>query len=416
MTRRPLVVALAAIVSLALAMPAGADVVAGIEGPVFGASVVSRGLEATGQKPESKLFFTQDGRWWAALGFGNVATPGVYLLELTEAGWVPRLRLAASDPWSKADTLYVADASTLWVSLRDNMATTETNPRRSTLHRLTYDGAGGWTEPGPPLTITTAAPETITIARDSAGRIWTAFEQNRRIRAGYLAPGGTAFAFWTLSQTDVTNDDIASIVTFGEPGNYSVGVFWSDQVTDRFLFTVRRDGASLARTSFKLEVVYGGGVGGCPTAASDLCADDHLNVTSTGARVLVAVKTSLNDAPAPDPGDPLIVLLKRAGGIWSTTEVSDVAANFTRPIVLADPGSDTVRVFASVLNGDTYAWAGPLSVPSFGAPEPWTVADGTVLSNPTSTKQNVSSATGYVVMTSTPKSPYVYWYGHVAGV
>jgi hypothetical protein len=395
---------------VALATSAGAATVEGIEGPVFGAAVVSKGLEASGQKPESKLFFTEDGRWWGALGLADgVATPGVYLFELTGSGWLPRVRLADSDPWAKADTLYDATADTLLVSLRDNKVSDGANARRSTLHTLAYDGLGGWTEPGSPLTITTANVETITIAKDSLGRVWASFEQAKRIKAGYLLPGATGFTFMPVSSTNVAADDIATVVAF----DGKIGVFWSDQIARRFMFAVRDDTAALRKTKFTREVAYGEGVGGCPTATSDRCADDHVNLTVANGEALAVVKTSLNDEIPSDPDDPLIVLLTRSGGEWSPDEVSDVEENFTRPIVLADPSGDRVFVFASVLNGDTYAWDAELSDPDFDDEQPWTVDTDLVLSNPTSTKQAVSADTGYVVMTSTPKAPYRYWYNLV---
>jgi hypothetical protein len=142
-----------------------------------------------------------------------------------------------------------------------------------------------------------------------------------------------------------------------------------------------------------------------------------VHLTAVAGTLLASVKTSLDVAAAPDPDDPLIVLLTRSAATWSAAEVGDVHEDFTRPIVLADPGLDTVHVFAHVFGDDTYAWSSSLSSPSFGAPVPWTVsASGADRSNPTSTKQTLTSTSGYVVMTSTPKAPYRYWYGRAVPV
>jgi len=390
---------------LATAVPARAETV-GIPGPFRGSAVTSRGAEATGQKPESKLFYTQDDVWWSVLGLAKNVTPGVYLFRLGATGWTPVLMLPGSDPWAKADTLYDAVTGGLLVTLRDNKPSTDTNPRQSMLYRLTYDGLGGWTISPDQTLITKANVETITVAKDTVGRIWVAYEQATRIKAGYLLPGAAAFKFQRVSETGVVSDDIAAVVAYG-PGR--IGVFWSDQASHRFLFASRADTAKLARTSFTIEEAFGPATG-CPTTTSMACADDHVNIKAVGDTLYAVVKTSLNDAVPADPADPLIVVLKRTSTGWTPFEVSDVAANFTRPIVVVDPGADLLHVFANILGGDTYVWNAAASSPVFSGPLPWTTDDTYTLSNPTSTKQTVSSTTKTVVMTSTPGAPHRYWY------
>jgi hypothetical protein len=403
--RTRILATLATALVLVSALPAHAATV-GIPGPFRGSAVTSRGAEATGQKPESKLFYTQDDVWWAALGLAKDVTPGVYLFRLDPTGWTSVLMLPGSDPWSKADTSYDAATGQLLVSLRDNKPSTDANPRQSVLYRLTYDaGTGTWTV-GTTTTITTANVETITVAKDTVGRIWVAFEQANAIKAGYLAVGATAFKFLRVSDTGVTSDDIAAVVAYG-PGK--IGVFWSDQASHRFLFATRTDTSATTRLSFTREEAFGPATG-CPTTTSTACADDHVNIAAVGDTLYAVVKTSLNDASNADPNDPLIVLLKRTSSGWTPFEVSDVAANFTRPIVVVDPGADQVHVLANVLGGDTYLWNASASAPVFGSPVPWTTDDTYTLSNPTSTKQTVSSTTKLVAMTSTPGAPHRYWY------
>ena len=248
--------------------------------------------------------------------------------------------------------------------------------------------------------------ETITVALDTVNRVWVAFEQGSAIKAAYLPPGTTTFKIIRVSDTGVTADDIAAVVAYG-PGR--IGVFWSDQASHRFLFASRADTAPVKRTSFTIEEAFGPATG-CPTTTSTACADDHVNIKAVGDTLYAAVKTSLNDVLPSDPADPLIVLLKRTSSGWTPFEVSDVVADFTRPIVVVDPTADQVHVFANVLGGDTYVWHAAASAPVFSGPQPWTTDDTSILSNPTSTKQPVSAATGLVAMTSTPKSPHRYWY------
>jgi hypothetical protein len=212
-----------------------------------------------------------------------------------------------------------------------------------------------------------------------------------------------------VSNTNVKADDISAVVAF----DGKIGILWSDQIAARFQFAWRIDGKGLSRSNWHYETAYGGGVGGCPTTTSALCADDHVNLTVANGELFASVKTSLNDAAPNSANDPLVALLHRPlDGAWEATPVSPVKDDFTRPIVLTDPSDDVLAVFATELGGSTFWWQTSLSSPDFTgiAPTPWTVSDGLELSNPTSTKQNVSSASGIVVMTSTPGAPYQYWY------
>jgi hypothetical protein len=135
------VVAVLAIPGVAAAMPAK-YLPAGTVDFNHGSSVLAAGGAATSDKPESKLFFTSDNRWWAVLGNASGSQgAGAYLYELVNHSWRERLFLAGSDPWMRADALLAGQS--LYVALRDNRSVTG-NPRQSLLYRLTYQGAGRW--------------------------------------------------------------------------------------------------------------------------------------------------------------------------------------------------------------------------------------------------------------------------------
>jgi hypothetical protein len=380
---------------------------------VFGSQVVVGGGPATGHKPESKLFYTRDGRWWAVLGTSGdgLRAPGVWLNELVSHAWQPVFKFPGpgADPWEKADTLFDDATNRLYVSLRDNRSVTG-NPRESHLFRFSYDGAGRWSLLSGPTRITTVSPETLTIALDGTGRLWTTFRQGTAIKVGYTAPGGTAFAIGTLvGSKPVTSDDISSVAAFGTAATgRKIGIMWSDQVAKRFSFAWHAD--SEPPQTWHIETAYGNGVGGCPTPASDRCADDHINLKAAGNRLFAAVKTSLNDDPNKSRSDPLIVLLERdEGGAWHHYPVSPVFQNASRPIVLLDPGGNSIDVFARY-HGDVFLWQSAYSTPGFnsGAGIRWT--DGPNISDPTSTKQVIVEQIGAVVEGSSPGTPYEYWH------
>src|SRR2546423_10915773 len=125
----------------------------------YGSLVSAAGGPGTGYKPESKLFYTDDRRWWAVLGTSGdgVNAAGVYLYELdSNHDWQLRHRLPGSDPWAKADALL--DGQTLYVVLRDNKSSVSGNPRSSSLYELFYDGQGDWVNLTGPTQVTTSSP------------------------------------------------------------------------------------------------------------------------------------------------------------------------------------------------------------------------------------------------------------------
>jgi hypothetical protein len=201
----------------------------------------------------------------------------------------------------------------------------------------------------------------------------------------------------------VDGDDISSITAFG--GN-RIGVFWSDQHSRRDIFAWRADSDPVT-ADWHYETAYGDGVGGCPTSTSALCADDHMNVKVSGDQVFVAIKTSLNDASSPVPGDPLISLLHRNGrGRWSSSTVSTVSQDATRPIVVLSPRQSKIWVWAT-RGSEVDVWESPFKAPSFSTSGyvPW--VKGVSVNDATSTKQIATARSGVVVeVSATGKDQY----------
>ncbi len=379
---------------------------------VFGSAVNSAGgAGGTVYKPESKLFYTGDGsseaiRWWAVFGTsGPSPAAGVWLFELVNHNWVARVQLPQADPWAKADALF--ENNTLYVTTRDDLATAGGNIRQSSLYKIPYTGAGAWGAVQGPTAITTGTLETLTLARDSANRLWVTYESGGQIKVGYTAPGGTSFTFITVSTTNVKPDDISTITAFG--GN-RIGVYWSDQNAKKDFFAWRLDSAPVS-AAWTVETAFGGGVGGCPTATSDLCGDDHMNLKVYQDQIYVSVKSSLNDASPSNPNDPLNLLLRRSSaGTWTSFPVNTVSQNVTRPITLLSPTQDKIWVWGT-RGSEVDVWESSFTSPSFssGAFIPWTKGSGSAPADPTSTKQLVTAASGAVVESST-SSKTQYWH------
>ena len=160
------------------------------------------------------------------------------------------------------------------------------------------------------------------------------------------------------------------------PSN-TIGVLWSDQVSERFGFTVHTDGADPCSWSPN-EVPasqsarrIGGGM-----------ADDHLNVAvASDGTLYVAVKTSYDTAGYPK----IALLVRRPTGIWDDLYGVDEAG--TRPIALLNETEGTITVVYTATEGNNsivYKQS-PTAAISFGSRT--TLITGKS-NNVTSTKQN----------------------------
>jgi hypothetical protein len=368
----------------------------------YGSLSGSAGGAGTAYKPESKLFYTPDNRWWALLG--SAMPRGLGLYELVDHRWRHRMTLPGSDPWHKADALFDPADRTLFVAARDNGAVSG-NTRTTVLYRLSYLGGGSWSAPLGPTSITTTNPEAVTIARDSQRRLWTAWESGGEIKVKHTAPGGTSFSYTNSTTSGVGSDDLAAVTAFSTPTGPGIGVMWSDQTTQRFSFAWRADVEPIG--TWHTETAYGAGVGGC----TGLCSDDHVNLKVAGGEVFAAVKTSKNDVAQPAPADPLIVLLRRSPtGAWTSFPVSPVSQDASRPVVLLSPQRGAIWVFAQKAFEDVYVWESPFASPRFdsAAVAPWTVGSGT-RNDPTTTKQEIPAGLPAVVETSRA-STNEYWH------
>lgn len=365
-----------------------------------GTQVKAWGGAPTGERPESKLFYTPDNSWWAVLGdsgTGAVEGHGVYLYKLVSHVWQPQFRLPDSDPWMKADTLFDAATNTLFIALRDNRSAS-TNPRESQLYQYHYGLDGSWTLLSGPTLITRQSPETLTLAKDSLDRLWVSWEQAGKIKVSFTQPGSTQFSSPATdipAPNNVSSDDVSAVLSYDGPDGPRIGVMWSDQVSKRFLFAHRDDDAPLDASSWSVETAYGQGVAGC--AAGQACGDDHINLATYQGQIYAAVKTSLNDGADRVLTDPLIVVLRRApDGTWQSFNVSPVSQNASRPVVQLQPGADKMFVFATYRG--VHVWESSFTPPAFlEAPRRWT-RGGT--GNPTGTKQTTTVLTGMVVETS----------------
>jgi len=170
--------------------------------------------------------------------------------------------------------------------------------------------------------------ESVTIDRDSLGKLWITFTRGSKV---WVTHSTTADTSWIQPfrivgvDTDVASDDISAVVRL--PGK--IGVMWSDQASSTFRFAVHND--SDPDTTWKFEV---------PLAGTRM-ADDHINLKSLlgddQGRVHAAVKTSRGDSTTDLASDPSIVVLSRTStGTWSSAVAGTVGDKLSRPQLALD--------------------------------------------------------------------------------
>jgi hypothetical protein len=414
----PRLIALPSVVAvLSLVPSAGVAPAAAATGDIGSAdhSYASLARPPTGSKPESKLWF--NGGWWASMFNAGASEYRIYKLDPAAARWRDTGVPIDTRVSSRADALW--DAATGKLYIASHVYTT--SGRRAgkgnsgRLYRYSYNGVKGTyaLDPGFPVVINAAKSETLVIDKDSTGTLWATWTQGRRVYVNHSVSGNDGL--WGRpyvvpgAGTALTSDDISSVIHFG---GTKIGVMWSNQVDHAFHFAVHSDGASDAAWSTSV----------VPTG---LNADDHVNLKAdSSGQVFAAVKTNVGRQRA----TPMTLLLVRsATGSWSSTTFGTAADSQTRPIVLLDQQHGVVHMLATCpqppkrsgqSGGDICektTQMSPLSfAPGIGTPV-LRVVGSPALSDVTSTKQNLSDATGLVVLASNATTRVYWWMSEPLG-
>jgi hypothetical protein len=359
----------------------------------------SGNAEPTGEKPESKLWWN-DGFWWGSLYNHAAQAYHIYRLDLASQNWIDTGTVLDDRNSSKADTLW--DGQHLYVAshvFTGNAVPTSSNWGR--LYRYSYNAATDTytKDAGFPVNVTRGRSEALVVDKDSTGQLWVTYVESGKVMVNRSLSSdldwGTPFVLpVSAGSVTVTTDDISSVIAF--QGN-KIGVMWSNQSTKKMYFAIHLDSSPDNVWQAEQTALPG-------PNCSDLCADDHINLKSLQAdssgRVFAATKTSLTASNA-----PLIMLLVRdLSGNWSNAVFARVVDNLTRPIVLLDEEHGRIHMFASREGGGAVYYKSSdinsISFPSGqGTPFIQSATD-TAINNATSTKQNLNSTTGLVVLAS----------------
>jgi PKD repeat protein len=384
-----------------------------------GPSTQGTGGAATGEKPESKLWFN-DGRWWASMFDRTSGTYHIWWLNRSTRSWVDTGVVIDDRPTSRADTLW--DGTHLYVAsavyATSNTTAAPGNPTR--LYRFSYNPVQKTytRDAGFPVNINNTSSETITLDRDTSGRLWATWAQGRQVYYNTTTSPGNDSSWGTPAVLPVTNatgldpDDISGVIAFGTPGGAGgsggrIGVMWSNQTASTTYFAIHNDTDPVERWQAPEAV----------TLPGPKQSDDHLNVkelqTDDRGRVFAVIKTGLDEVAGAGSSAPSIVVLARARqGGWSRATFGRVQDCHTRPSLVLDASNNLVHVYATAPDSGCPFSGAPgtifektssidnLSFPAGRGTPVMRSASSPNLNNVTGTKQTVNNATGIVLLAS----------------
>ncbi|WP_235564321.1 Ig-like domain-containing protein, partial [Arthrobacter sp. Soil762] len=337
-----------------------------------------------------------DGLWWGNLWDTASSDFHIFRFNAATSSWVNTGVATETRANTHHDVLW--DGTTLYMAshqfVNDGLPAEPNFP--TLMRRYSYNSSTKTYSLLSSTQINNYKVETLTIDKDSTGRVWATWQQGNRI---YLNVTGTDGKTWgtpfphPASLSNVSVDDTSAVIAFG-PGK--MGLMWSRQVsgsTDGMYWSYHVDGASNTAWTTPVAAVSGQGSG-----------DDHMNLKwldSSGDRVFAAVKTSFTSAP-----QPLIQLLALSGTTWSAHQIATVSECPNRVIVLIDEFSQRLRTFATypkpsgttnagvctTSGGAIFEKSSPLNNISFTTAKTARIVDADqYVHNVTSTKQNLNS-------------------------
>jgi hypothetical protein len=370
----------------------------GVEGFAYGEGVETSTNRATAEKPESKLWY-HDGQWWATLYSPTGRGHRIHRLDPATRSWIDTGVLVDERPRSRQDVL--SEGSRLYIASRFAGTSAQNRLVRYSYLPSTRTYA---LDAGFPVAIAGGGAETITLAKDSRGTLWIAYVLGQRVFESHTLGSDTQWSTPAVlpvaEGTTVSADDIAAVVAL--PG--AIGVFWNSHVTSSFYFAVHADGLPATDpAAWRLEIA---------TRSSNV-ADDHVNLkVAPDGRLFAVVKT---DRTGPD-ATTIGLLVRSPSGVWSPLhKVASLAVEPSRPQCLIDVSRNRIFVVYSAHSNGIFYKSSGLNTISFpeGIGIPLiTTAAASSLNNPTATKQNVTAATGIVILGSAPATRR-YWHNTI---
>lgn len=350
----------------------------------------------TGTKRQTNALWFNDGIWWGNLWDTASSDFHIFRFNAATSSWVNTGVTTETRSNTHHDVLW--DGTTLYVAsyrfVNDGLPSEPNFP--TTMRRYSYNSSTKTYSLLTSRNIHNRKVETMSIDKDSSGRVWATWQQDNRIYLNVTATDGTTWGTpfpHPASLGTVSVDDNSALIAFG-PGK--MGVMWSRQLgdaNDGMYWSSHVDGAASTTWTTPVAAVKGLRSG-----------DDHMNLKwldSSTDRVFAAIKTSFTSA-----SQPLIQLLAFNGTTWSAHTIATVAECPNRVIVMLDESTQRVRTFATYpkpsgttnagvctsSGGAIYEKSTPLDNISFTTAKTARIVDADqYVHNVTSTKQNLNS-------------------------
>jgi hypothetical protein len=350
---------------------------------------VSLGDAPTADKAQSKLWFAH-GSWWGAMLEPVSGEVHVYRLAWDTQRWTDTGVVIDERPFSHADVLWSGDH--LYIA---SAGRSPFQSHAARFIRMSFDDAAGkWSiDQGFPVQLNDRGVTSIVLTRAQDGIVWIAYIESKVVS---VVHSSTDELTWSKPTTPGPIDGGATRVALGTVGD-GVDLLWSDTENNAVGLTRHEDGDPAGTWSDAETIVEGA-----------LSSDDHLNIkvaTVDGEeRLYLAVKTSLDESPEANPNSPQVSLIEiRPDGRVATHLVGRIRDHHTRPLVLVDEEHQMIYVVATSPfgGGRIYYKRSPLSAIAFpvGRGTALVRSDADLLLNDaTSTKQNLTAASGLVVL------------------
>ncbi len=365
----------------------------------------------TEDETESKLWH-HDGFWWSVFWDLHDQKYRIYRFDRDKQCWLNVGPDVDERPRSSADVL--SDGEKLYIACHEK-PNVDSAPESGRLYRFSYNAVSKRysLDRSFPVNVNSGKSESLVLTKSSTGQLWITWTNNGKVMMnrtlGDDLSWGAPFAL-PVQGNDAAIQDVSSIISFG--GN-KIGVIWGNQIDQKYYFAVHLDNKADQDWEPR-EVALG-------DSTEIRMADNHINLkrNAQGDIVLAVVKTSLNV-----PQRPLYYVIKRnPNGSWSR-HVFGLGRDFNnRVIMLVNSDNDSVYVVApSDVNVDYKAiYMKKAHVNNLAFPEGLGTlflksASDQKVTNPTSTKQNLSGATGLLVIASDNVSKrYLHNYIDVSG-
>ena len=343
---------------------------------------------------QSKLWYAQDA-WWAGL-----YAPDADEIHIFRLDWATQIWL---DTGTVVDERGDADSDFLWTGehLYVASATKGTaSSHRAKIQRFSFDPKTSRYvgDPDFPVAINDTGASGIVIDRDTRDGLWVTYVSGGSLWVAHTLSSDAHWAapYVVPGSGQLADEDVSSLVPFG-PGR--IGVEWTDQTSERVLFTSHGDGDADDVWS-PVETV----------ATAVGTNDDQLNLKTFdlgGARVVATtIRTTVDPDADRNPLDAqLLVMVRQADGQWTASEAGRVEDKHNRAILLVDEGRRQMYVIAQAPTGggiiaikraplDNLVFPTGVGDPLMSSP------DDPAIANATSTKGAVSVESGLVVLAS----------------